>query len=103
MRMVALTAILAGTFGLVGGAHAQLSQSFRAACPAAPASASWCPDQLSKEGWTLKYRTESSQDVMDAYWRYEVWTREKLAVVCALVSNRGGDRVNGCKELREVH
>ena len=103
MRMQALTAILAGTFGLVGGAHAQLSQSFRAACPKASTVASWCPDQLSKEGWTLKYMTESPLEMMDLYWRYEVWTREKLAVVCALVGGRGGLRVNDCKELSEVH
>jgi hypothetical protein len=101
--MLALTAMLAGTFGLVGGAHAQLSQSFHAACPKAPTIASWCPDQLSKEGWTLKYKTESSPEMMDVYWRYEVWTREKLAVVCALVGGRGGNRVNDCKELSEVH
>lgn len=103
MRMLALTAVLAGTFGLLGSAQAQLSQSFHAACPGKPASARWCPDQLSKEGWTLKYRSESPQDLMDAYWLYEVWTREKLAVVCVQLGGRGRDRVNSCKELNEVH
>jgi hypothetical protein len=103
VRTVALTAILAGTFGLIGSAHAQPSQSFRSACPDKPTLARWCPDQVSKEGWSLKYKTESSQDLMDVYWRYEVWTRERLAVVCALVGGRGGVRVNSCQELSEVH
>jgi hypothetical protein len=104
MRKLALTAILAGMFGLTGGAQAQLSQSFHSACPGKPASASWCPDQISKEGWTLKYKTESSQDLMDVYYRYEVWIREKLAVVCVeLRSGRGGGRANACQELSEAH
>jgi hypothetical protein len=101
--MLALTAILAGMFGLTGGAHAQLSQSFHSACPGKRASASWCPDQISKEGWTLKYKTESPQDLMDVYYRYEVWIREKLAVVCVQRGVRGVDRVNSCTELSEVH
>jgi hypothetical protein len=104
--MVALTAILAGTFGLIGGAHAQLSQAFRAACDGSPTGARWCPGQISKEGWTLKYKAESPQDMADGYSRYEVWIREKLAVVCVqLVSERSGSRsrVNSCQELSEVH
>ena len=103
MRMMALTAILAGTFGLIGGAHAQLSQSFHSACPGKPTSANWCPDQISKEGWTLKYKTEIPQDLMDVHYRYEVWTREKQAVVCVQRSARSVDRVNSCTELSEVH
>ena len=101
MRVPALTAILAATVGLAGGAHAQLSPSFLSACT--EKAASWCPQRISREGWTLKYEAESPKDLMDAYWRYEVWTREKLAVVCVLAGGRGGIRMNGCKELSEVH
>ena len=100
--MLAATAILAGTFSLIGDAHAQLSQSFQSACPGSQSSARWCPGQISKEGWALKYKTESPQDLMDVYYRYEVWTREKLAVVCVQRSARGGGRVNSCTELNEV-
>jgi hypothetical protein len=102
MRQVALNAILAGTFGLVGDAHAQISPSFHSACPEPTTIARWCPPQLSKEGWKLKYKSESPRDLMDSSWLYEVWVREQVAVVCALVSGRGGIRINDCRELNEV-
>jgi hypothetical protein len=102
MRMVALIAMLTGPLGLIGSAHAHLTQSFRLACAGSRLSIVWCPDQISKEGWTLKYKTESPQDLMDAYWRYEVWTREKMAIVCVQSGGRGGMRINSCKELSEV-
>jgi len=102
MRVAAFNVMLAGTFGLATGAQAQPSPSFHAACADEPTLASWCPAQLSREGWSLKYKTESPPDLMDAHWRYEVWIREQLAVVCALVDGRGGVRVNACTELSEV-
>jgi hypothetical protein len=102
MRQVALNAILASTFGLVGGAQAQISPSFYSACPERTTIARWCPSQLSKEGWKLKYQSESPRDLMDSYWRYEVWIREQVAAVCALIGGRGGIRVNDCTELNEV-
>ena len=103
MKVAALNAMLVGTFGMIDGAHAQLSPSFRAPCAERQTLASWCPVQLSQEGWSLKYETESPRDLMDSHWRYEVWTREQSAVVCALVDGRGGIRVNACTELSEVH
>jgi hypothetical protein len=102
MKAAAFNAVLAGTFGLVGGAHAQVSPSFHSACPDGTTIASWCPAQLSKEGWKLKYETESPRDLMDAHWRYEIWVGEQSAVICALVDGRGGVRVNDCGELSEV-
>jgi hypothetical protein len=102
VRTAVLQVIFAATFGIIGGAQAQISPSFYSACPERTTIASWCPAQLSKEGWKLVYETESPRDLMDASWRYEVWIREPLAVVCALVGGRGGIRVNNCRELSEV-
>ena len=103
MRMLALTAVVAGAIGLANGAHAQLPPSFHSGCADETTVASWCPQQILREGWTLKYEAESPKGLMDAYWRYEVWAREKLAVVCVLTGGRGGIRMNGCQELSEVH
>jgi hypothetical protein len=103
MRVLALTATLAATLCVVDGAHAQLSQASRSPCPNSSTIDSWCPAQLSKEGWTLKYRTQSPKEMADASWRYEVWTREKLAVVCVMEAGRRHIRMNGCRELSEVH
>jgi len=102
MKGGAFSAMLAGTFGLAGGAYAQLSPAFRSACPEAQTLASWCPAQLSQQGWTLKYKSESPQDLMDAYWRYEVWTREGSAALCEFNGGRGGPKANRCIELSEV-
>jgi hypothetical protein len=103
MKPLALNAILAGMFGFIGGAQAQISPSFHSACPESKTVANWCPAQLSQEGWKLKYETESPRDLMDSFWRYEVWIRERTAIVCALVGGRDGLRINGCNELSEVN
>jgi len=63
----------------------------------------WCPSVLVKEGWTLKYRSQSSPELMDAYWTYEVWIRERTAMVCSHVGGRGGTRINWCQPLDEVN
>jgi hypothetical protein len=102
MRALALIVIFAGVVGAVVSADAQLSQSFRSACTEKRTVASWCAQGVSREGWTLKYRAESPGDLMDAYWLYEVWTREKLAVVCVLTGGRGSISMNACQELSEV-
>jgi hypothetical protein len=97
-----LNAIMLSAFGVAGAAQAQLSPAFQR-CPGEMTKAfNWCPAQLSQEGWRLKYETESPRDLMDSYWRYEVWIRERLAVVCAMVGGRSGIRINGCKELKEA-
>jgi hypothetical protein len=57
---------------------------------------------LSKEGWKLKYESVSPRDLMDLSWRYEVWIRERAAVLCGLSGSRGGRKMNFCKELSEV-
>jgi hypothetical protein len=101
---VALNAVLAGTFGFVSGADAQVPPAFSSSksCPDRTTGGVWCPSQLSKEGWKLKYQSDSPRDLADAYWRYEVWAREPVTVVCALVGGRGGIRVNDCQVLNEV-
>jgi hypothetical protein len=83
-------------------AQAQLTTGFYSEnCPERT-SARWCPSQLSQAGWTLKYNSSSPADLMDAYWRYEIWIRERAAVVCVLIGGRGGERVNTCQALSEV-
>jgi hypothetical protein len=57
---------------------------------------------LSKEGWKLKYESVSPRDLMDVSWRYEVWVRERAAVLCGLSANRGARTSKFCKELSEV-
>ena len=101
MRILALVAGLAAIVSTVSSAHAVLPNSFLSAC-AEKSTIGWCPKGASREGWTLKYQAESPKDLADAYWRYEVWTREKLAVVCVLSGGRGGVRMNACQELSEV-
>ena len=101
MRTLAIGAMLVGASGFAG-AQAQIPSSLYSGCPERKTIDNWCPAQLVKDGWKLKYETESPRDLADSYWRYQVWTRERLAVVCALVGGRGGIRINGCEELKEV-
>jgi hypothetical protein len=103
VRALAPIAILAGAGCFAGGAQAQLPVSFSSPCPERKTIGNWCPPQLSKEGWTLKYESASPPDLMDAYWRYEVWIRERSAVLCELSGGRGGIKTNFCKELSEVN
>jgi hypothetical protein len=104
VKQVALNAILVSTFGLIGGANAQMSPAFSSykSCPDRTMGGVWCPSQLSKEGWKLKYQSDNPRDLADLYWRYEVWAREQTVVLCALVGGRGGIRVNDCQVLNEV-
>lgn len=62
----------------------------------------WCAPQLVKEGWTLKYRSQSSPQLMDVYWTHEIWIRERTALLCSHVGGRAGIRVNTCYTLDEV-
>ena len=64
----------------------------------------WCPSQLSKDGWKLRFKSESPKDLMDKFWKYEVWIRAQSAVVCALEVGYapGTPLVNECHELIEV-
>jgi hypothetical protein len=102
VRWLVLGACAVGAFGFSACAHAQESPTFSSDnCPEKSA-ARWCPPVLSKEGWKLRYEAESPRDLMDIYWRYEIWIREPVAVVCIFEGGRAGIRVNGCRTLNEV-
>src|ERR1700710_2870170 len=101
MRQLARSTAVLIAVGLTS-AHAQMPDGFDAQkCPE-PRITSWCPSQLSKDGWALKYSSNSPQELMGAYWRYEVWTRQQLAVGCVLVGGGRDVRVNECHPLTEV-
>jgi hypothetical protein len=96
------TAFILAVFVFGSYANAQESSDFSSDnCPEKTA-ARWCPPLLSKEGWKLRYKTESPQDLADAYWRYEIWMRGPAAVVCIFEGDRAGIRVDGCRTLHEV-
>jgi hypothetical protein len=84
-------------------AAAQSSAAFNTTeCPDRSSADRWCRTQLVKEGWTLKYKSESPSNLMDVYWMHEVWLRERTAVLCSHVGGRGGIRINECQILEEV-
>jgi hypothetical protein len=62
----------------------------------------WCPAEASAQGWKLKYESKSPENLADAYWRVEVWTRERHVMLCEHLGGRGGTRMNSCRSLREV-
>jgi hypothetical protein len=102
MSRLVLAAFILVAFGFSAGAHAQESSAFSSEnCPESTA-AGWCPPLLSKEGWKLRYKTENPPNLMDVYWRYEIWMREQAAVVCIFEGGRAGIHVNGCRTLNEV-
>jgi hypothetical protein len=71
-------------------------------CTDPTSGANWCPSQLTKEGWKLRYKSESSPQLMDAFWLYEVWVRDRSALACVYAGGRGGMRLNYCQALDEV-
>jgi hypothetical protein len=102
MSRIALGAFAFCALGFSASAHAQeLSDFYADGCPESLVTR-WCPPLLSKEGWKLRYKAESPRDLMDVYWLYEIWMRERAAVVCAFLGGRAGIRENGCKTLNEV-
>jgi hypothetical protein len=102
VRRVVLGTYVLGAIGFSAGAYAQdLSAFYPDSCPESTATR-WCPPLLSKEGWKLRYEAESPRDLMDVYWKYEIWMREQAAVVCIFKGGRGGIRVNDCQTLNEV-
>jgi hypothetical protein len=102
MSRLVLGAFVLGAIGFSAGAHAQdLSAFYPDSCPEST-DTRWCPPLLSKEGWKLRYEAESPRDLMDVYWRYEIWLRERAAVACIFQGGRGGIRVNDCTTLKEV-
>jgi hypothetical protein len=102
VRRLVLGTYLLGAIGFSAGAYAQDTSAFHPdSCPEETATR-WCPPLLSKEGWKLRYESESPRDLMDLYWKYQIWMREQAAVACILVGGRGGIRVNNCQTLNEV-
>jgi hypothetical protein len=96
-------------FGIVVSVTVALTASAQAApafnienCPERTSADNWCPSLLAKEGWTLKYQSKSSPQLMDVYWTHEIWIRERAALVCSHVGGRGGIRINECRALDEV-
>jgi len=99
---IVFVAIVLVAIGFSAGAQAQdLSAFYPNSCPERTATR-WCPPLLSKDGWKLRYEAESPRDLMDVYWRYEIWLRERAAVACIFQGGRGGVRVNDCKTMNEV-
>jgi len=101
MRALTLSVVTLGALAFAVGAHA--APAFNTdECPERTSSNFWCPSELVKEVWVLKYRSESSPQLMDAYWMHEVWIRGRTALVCSNVGGRGGIRFNQCMTLDEV-
>jgi hypothetical protein len=63
----------------------------------------WCASQAKQNGWVVTHRNQSSPDLMDASWLYELWQRDRDVVICMYAGGRGGDRVNYCSPMSEVH
>jgi hypothetical protein len=102
MNARALAFALMGAAFFAGIAQADISEAFDSGTCPEQTVARWCSSQLRKEGWALKYQAGSPQNLADAYWRYEVWMRERAAVLCLLVGGRGGVTANRCQALDEV-
>jgi hypothetical protein len=97
-----MSCVLLATTALATVASAQEASPFNTNdCPKR-AVARWCGPKAMQQGWTLKYESASSADLMDVYWRIEIWTRNREAMLCQLHGGRGGIRSNGCEGLREV-
>jgi hypothetical protein len=71
-------------------------------CPERTTVLPWCAPKLSAEGWKLKYKSESSPQLMDVRWVYEIRQREGATVACIFEGSRSGIRVNHCRALDEV-
>jgi hypothetical protein len=103
MRAIGFGIVISGALAVAASASGQASLDFDpASCPDRTSADRWCSSQLTKEGWTLKYKAESSPDLMDVYWKHEVWTQGRMALVCSHVGGRAGVRINGCHTLDEV-
>jgi hypothetical protein len=102
MNKLVLGAFVLGAFGFGARVHAQESSAFHTgSCPESTGT-NWCAPLLSNEGWRLRYKSESPSDLMDLFWRYEIWVKEKAAVACIFEGGRGGTRINRCQTLSEV-
>jgi hypothetical protein len=93
-----LTLVVAGTVL----AAPDLSSFNREGCPERTVL-NWCASKLRAAGWSLRYESRSPQDLADASWHHEIWTRERDAVLCMFAGGRGGIRINTCNVLREVN
>jgi hypothetical protein len=63
----------------------------------------WCESKAYAQGWRLKYQSKSPDNIADASWDIEVWTRGHEVMLCEFrFSGRGGANINYCEPLREV-
>jgi hypothetical protein len=69
-------------------------------CPGRPVHR-WCESRAMADGWKLKYQSQSSDNIADAWWDIEVWARGHEAMLCEYRRSRGGINVNFCEPLRE--
>jgi hypothetical protein len=100
MRIGARAIVLLSAVDLAGGAHAQSTfPSNASGCPERTVAV-WCPSQAEQQGWNVKFKSETPHEMADAYWKFEVWVRERDTILCMLEGGRV--RINRCVPLQEV-
>jgi hypothetical protein len=101
MKTLTLSVVVFGALAFAAGAQA--APAFNTDdCRSARRPIAGAPSELLKEGWTLKYRSQSSPQLMDVYWIHEIWIRKRTALTCSHVGGRTAIRVNERQTLDEV-